>query len=841
MYKVSAMFSAALLALTSLCEPVVFAPKPYVDKQFAAATNFAANVADESKKDVVNEVKALGYATSEDAKKQAKSYADSATNAVISYVEGKGYVTSNDLSSVATSGDYNDLSNKPAIPDVPSDISGFTNDAGYVTESVTNGLVSKGDLSNATNELAKAIPVVPHVPTKVSELANDSGYISHEEDGTFLAWKANQILVAGESASAHSNPDYGSVALGKGANAKGSYSVAVGNNAKATKNYTTAVGNSTEATGFWSVAYGGSSEAIYQYATAIGYQAHGVGENAVAVGHSSRATMDSVAVGNAAQSSVKYGIAIGSGAQAAGDYGIAIGYKSYAMKSCFSIPFGPESFYLSSSATDGGQTAKNLKSYLDEKASVALLNSYSNELSTAISNSSPDDYENVSNRAANAASRVEMTSATNSLATSIEAKGYLSAETDPKFDTWTNASSVALGNKAKKGETNGTTVGGYATAGSLNSTAVGAFSKAGYCSSAFGYGATADGAYSLALGYDSYAPNSSSMGLTFTPEEIYLGAKKPSTAGRTLQSYFDEMATSDSLVDVSKKVDEVYNAGFVTESVTNGLASVELLNEHANNKVNPHGVSAAQIGALTNEATFIAYTNGASVSLCNGARAAGAESAAIGRNSVANGYYSIAAGNGAKSSGFRSSAFGTQAEANGGRSTALGYLAYAKFDDTVAIPFDASHFYLNSSTSDKGASGYSLQSMFDAVTSNIEFTVTHPLERKSNRYVLETLDGTDVVAQDAHIYSITAGTNGFTVVTPDVDATYSQDFVIRVHVADANGTQIARLEDYLYDFPSGDLTETASIAEDGYVTFMQVTKGRWLVCYIRARPQEQSL
>lgn len=672
MCKVSVLFSAALLALTSLCEPVVFAPKPYVDSKYEAATNFAAAVADKASKDAVDEVKALGYATSDSANELSKSYADSATNAVISYVEGKGYVTTNDLASVAASGDYNDLSNKPSIPIVPSDISGFSNDAGYVTGSVTNGLASKSDLTNATNELAKAIPAVPHVPTNVSELTNDSGYITHEEDGTFLAWKTNQILVAGESASAHSNPDYGSVALGKGANAKGSYSVAVGNGAKATMSYTTAVGNSTEATGFWSVAYGGSSEATYKYATAVGYQAHGVGENAVAVGHSSRATMDSVAVGNAAQSSVKYGIAIGSGAQTAGDYGIAIGYKSYALKSCFSIPFGPESFYLSSSATNSGQTAKNLKSYLDEKASVALLSSYSNELSSAISNARPDDYENVSNKAANAASRGELTSATNALATSIEkeidAKGYLTAESDPDF---------------------------------------------------------------------------------------------------------------------------------------------------------------------------VAYTNGASVALSKGARAAGAESLALGRGSAANGYYSIAAGNSAKSGGFRSSALGTQSEANGARSTALGYLAYAKFDDTVAIPFDASHFYLNSSTSDKGASGYTLQSMFDTVTSNITDNVMPQIEMRSKRYVIETLDSSDVVAEDAHIYSITAGTNGFTVATPDVNATYSQDFVIRVHVADANGTQIARLEDYLYDFPSGDLTKTASIAEDGYVTFRQVTKGRWLVCWIPAKPKEE--
>lgn len=44
------------------------------------------------------------------------------------------YVTPNDLSSVATSGSYNDLSNKPTIPTVPTNVSAFTNDAGYLTQ-----------------------------------------------------------------------------------------------------------------------------------------------------------------------------------------------------------------------------------------------------------------------------------------------------------------------------------------------------------------------------------------------------------------------------------------------------------------------------------------------------------------------------------------------------------------------------------------------------------------------------------------------------------------------------------------------------------------------------------
>ena len=43
------------------------------------------------------------------------------------------YTPTNSLATVATSGSYNDLSNTPTIPTVPTNISAFTNDSGYIT------------------------------------------------------------------------------------------------------------------------------------------------------------------------------------------------------------------------------------------------------------------------------------------------------------------------------------------------------------------------------------------------------------------------------------------------------------------------------------------------------------------------------------------------------------------------------------------------------------------------------------------------------------------------------------------------------------------------------------
>ena len=68
-----------------------------------------------------------------------------------------GYAKTADLSTVATSGSYNDLSNKPTIPSVE----GLASEA-YVNEKV-------------------AAIVIPEVPTKVSELENDAGYLTEHQ------------------------------------------------------------------------------------------------------------------------------------------------------------------------------------------------------------------------------------------------------------------------------------------------------------------------------------------------------------------------------------------------------------------------------------------------------------------------------------------------------------------------------------------------------------------------------------------------------------------------------------------------------------------------------------
>ena len=111
------------------------------------------------------------------------------------------------------SGNYNDLTNKPTIPTVPTKVSAFTNDAGYLTQHQDiSGKANASDLTshtgnttvhitaaertawNAKSEFSgsyndlKDKPTIPTIPTKVSAFTNDAGYLTQHQD---ISGKAN--------------------------------------------------------------------------------------------------------------------------------------------------------------------------------------------------------------------------------------------------------------------------------------------------------------------------------------------------------------------------------------------------------------------------------------------------------------------------------------------------------------------------------------------------------------------------------------------------------------------------------------------------------------------------
>ena len=84
--------------------------------------------------------------------------------------------------------DYNDLTNRPEIPVVPTNISAFENDANYLTsytETDPQFNAWDKDYNDLTNR-----PEIPTVPTNVSAFENDANYLTSytETDPTISAW-----------------------------------------------------------------------------------------------------------------------------------------------------------------------------------------------------------------------------------------------------------------------------------------------------------------------------------------------------------------------------------------------------------------------------------------------------------------------------------------------------------------------------------------------------------------------------------------------------------------------------------------------------------------------------
>ena len=89
------------------------------------------------------------------------------------------------------SGSYNDLTDKPTIPTVPTDVSAFTNDAGYISSETDPTVPSWAKQPNKPSYTAQevgALPAGTQIPSKTSDLTNDSGFITSETDPMVPSW-----------------------------------------------------------------------------------------------------------------------------------------------------------------------------------------------------------------------------------------------------------------------------------------------------------------------------------------------------------------------------------------------------------------------------------------------------------------------------------------------------------------------------------------------------------------------------------------------------------------------------------------------------------------------------
>ena len=122
---------------------------------------------------------------------------DTDTKVISSTIDISGKADKSELAAVATSGSYNDLTNKPTIPTVPTNVSAFTNDAGYLTSETDPTVPSWAKQSTKPSYTASEVGALPDttvIPTKTSDLQNDSGFLTSytETDPTVPAWAKQQ-------------------------------------------------------------------------------------------------------------------------------------------------------------------------------------------------------------------------------------------------------------------------------------------------------------------------------------------------------------------------------------------------------------------------------------------------------------------------------------------------------------------------------------------------------------------------------------------------------------------------------------------------------------------------
>lgn len=104
-----------------------------------------------------------------------------------------GKADKSELSSVATSGSYNDLTNKPTIP---SNVSELNNDSGYLTAetdpTVPAWAKAQTKPTYTANEVG-ALPSNTYIPNKVSDLTNDENYQTDADVSAAIADAISQI------------------------------------------------------------------------------------------------------------------------------------------------------------------------------------------------------------------------------------------------------------------------------------------------------------------------------------------------------------------------------------------------------------------------------------------------------------------------------------------------------------------------------------------------------------------------------------------------------------------------------------------------------------------------
>lgn len=95
---------------------------------------------------------------------------------VSAFTNDAGYAKTTELARVATTGNYSDLTNKPTIPTVPTNVSAFTNDAGYAKSADLATVATSGSYNDLSNK--------PTIPSAVTE-STVAGWGFTKNTGTY--------------------------------------------------------------------------------------------------------------------------------------------------------------------------------------------------------------------------------------------------------------------------------------------------------------------------------------------------------------------------------------------------------------------------------------------------------------------------------------------------------------------------------------------------------------------------------------------------------------------------------------------------------------------------------
>lgn len=241
------------------------------------------------------------------------------------------------------SGSYNDLTDKPTIPTVPTDISAFNNDVGYITGVDLSNYATKDNLTAATDDMATktwvgqqgyltehqsltAYSTTEQVNSAITEAVSgkQDTLVSSVNIKTInnesLLGSGNITIQGGGGTDAPISAGTGTNALIEnytGNTAGGDYSHAEGTGTRAT-------GNTSHAEGHNSYAYGQHSHAEGDATTASNDSAHAEGRKTVASGKYSHAE------GNYTTADTLYAHSEGYYTVASGQTSHAEGYMTHA-------------------------------------------------------------------------------------------------------------------------------------------------------------------------------------------------------------------------------------------------------------------------------------------------------------------------------------------------------------------------------------------------------------------------------------------------------------------------------------------------------------------------------